>query len=251
MSENLAPLLVALNEVMKSVGYVQKDKKNAFHGYKYAGEEAVLEALRPALVKNGILLIPSMDGEVRIDEHGNTHLVAAYTMAHISGAVWPEKLRIPGAGNDKNKNGIGDKGTYKALTGANKYLLFKLFQIATGDDPEVANSVDGAADLPVTTPVVGATALKEMQRKLSGEIRACTDAGMLEGLLATSQEDLAELGGAFAAKYPDWAMALTDLIAAKRKEFNNGLTPGNFTTHDAISDPVRQAAPKPRKDFSL
>jgi hypothetical protein len=50
--------------------------------------------------------------------------------------VWPHKVRAIGTGNDKNKNGVGDKGTYKALTGANKYLLFKLFQIETGDDPE-------------------------------------------------------------------------------------------------------------------
>ena len=31
---------------------------------------------------------------------------------------------------------MGDKGLYKAITGANKYFLFKLFQIETGDDPE-------------------------------------------------------------------------------------------------------------------
>jgi len=127
----------ALNEVMKHVGYVQKTKFNEFHRYAYAGEEELLEHLRPALVEAGLILIPSLDGEPRTDENGNTHLVVAYTLAHTSGEVWPEKIRVPGCGNDKNsKGGIGDKGTYKALTGANKYLLFKLFQIATGDDPE-------------------------------------------------------------------------------------------------------------------
>ena len=40
-----------------------------------------------------------------------------------------------GCGGDRNKNGVGDKGLYKALTGANKYMLFKLFQIETGNDP--------------------------------------------------------------------------------------------------------------------
>ena len=85
-------LLAALNAVMKAVGYVQKDKQNSFHNYKYAGEESLLTALRPALVDNGLLLIPSLADSPRIDEYGNTHLTVAYTLAHVSGAVWPEKL---------------------------------------------------------------------------------------------------------------------------------------------------------------
>ncbi len=62
-----------------------------------------------------------------------------YTLAHISGETWPTPLVAQGCGNDKNsKGGVGDKGCYKAITGANKYMLFKLFQIETGDDPESA-----------------------------------------------------------------------------------------------------------------
>jgi hypothetical protein len=77
-----------------------------------------------------------------------------YSLAHVSGEIWPKPIRIPGCGNDKNsKGGIGDKGTYKALTGANKYLLFKLYQIATGDDPEVASAADGAPEEKPKAPV--------------------------------------------------------------------------------------------------
>ncbi len=47
-----------------------------------------------------------------------------------------------GAGNDRNKNGVGDKGTYKAITGATKYALMKTFLLETGDDPEVASDHD-------------------------------------------------------------------------------------------------------------
>lgn len=129
-------LLEALNKVMAACGVVRKDGRNDFHKYEYTSEHGLLMALRPAMVEHGLLLLPSLDGEVRIDEHGNTHLVMAYTLAHVSGEVWPEKIRAPGCGNDKNSKGVGDKGTYKALTGANKYLLFKLLQIATGDDAE-------------------------------------------------------------------------------------------------------------------
>jgi hypothetical protein len=59
-----------------------------------------------------------------------------YTLIHKDGDIWPSVICAAGQGGDKNKNGVGDKGLYKAITGANKYLLFKLFQIETGDDPE-------------------------------------------------------------------------------------------------------------------
>lgn len=131
-----AKIAAALHEVMSKVGYVKKTGRNSFHNYKYAGEADLLAVLRPVMVEAGLLLIPSVVDHSPIDEHGNKDVVIEYTLAHKDGDVWPHKVRAIGTGNDKNKNGVGDKGTYKALTGANKYLLFKLFQIETGDDPE-------------------------------------------------------------------------------------------------------------------
>jgi len=132
-----AQIAAALHKVMMACGYVQKTGKNAFHGYKYAGEADLLEKLRPAMIDAGLLLIPSVQEASPPDEHGNVMVRVEYTLAHVSGEVWPEKIGAVGCGNDRAKNGsIGDKGVYKALTGANKYLLFKLFQIETGDDPE-------------------------------------------------------------------------------------------------------------------
>lgn len=131
-----AKITKALHEVMSKVGYVQKTGKNTFHGYKYAGEADVLAVLRPAMIEAGLMLLPSGVERSAVDEFGNTHVTMEYTLVHKDGDVWPHPLRAFGSGNDRNKNGVGDKGTYKAITGANKYLLFKLFQIETGDDPE-------------------------------------------------------------------------------------------------------------------
>ena len=132
-----AIILNALNNVMKEAGYVQKTGNNDFHGYRYATEADVLDRLRPAMVKHGLVLIPSVQQVSNIDQHGNTTVSVHYTLAHISGAVWPQAIIAAGCGGDRSKNGsVGDKGLYKALTGANKYMLFKLFQIETGDDPE-------------------------------------------------------------------------------------------------------------------
>lgn len=132
-----AKITAALHEVMQAVSYVQKTGFNDFHKYRYAGEADLLDKLRPAMLKAGLLLVPSVASTSEVDAHGNVFVTVEYTLAHKDGEVWPEKIRASGCGNDRSKNGsVGDKGVYKALTGANKYLLFKLFQIETGDDPE-------------------------------------------------------------------------------------------------------------------
>lgn len=193
-----AKITQALHQVMSSVGYVQKTGKNAFHGYKYAGEADLLEKLRPAMLEAGLLLIPSVESVSAIDEHGITHIRMAYTLVHKDGDVWPEKIYAAGEGGDKNKNGVGDKGLYKAITGANKYLLFKLFQIETGDDPERDEVHDpvGAND---TTPkpraaparVVAASILSEPdagaeQHKLVEQIGGCVTYDELEKFIASA-----------------------------------------------------------------
>lgn len=154
MSATIYPvkILTALHAVMGAVGYVQKKGENKFHNYKYAGEANLLEVLRPAMVEHGLMLIPSARTRTDIDQFGNTAVEIEYTLAHKDGDVWPEKIIAMGMGNDKNKSGgVGDKGLYKALTGANKYLLFKLFQIETGDDPEKDSDHDKDGT-PVKTP---------------------------------------------------------------------------------------------------
>jgi len=152
IEEMSAKIATALHNVMAKVGYVQKGSENKFHGYKYASEADLLERLRPALIEEGLILIPSVEMVRPMDEHGNTIVDMKYTLVHRDGDVWPTPIRISGCGNDRAKNGaVGDKGVYKAITGANKYFLFKLFQIETGDDPErdqQASSSEPAKTLP-------------------------------------------------------------------------------------------------------
>lgn len=153
-STSLVCLLKAMNEVMKAVGYVQKTGKNTFHGYRYAGEGELLAALRPHMVEHGLILIPTVEGEERRDEDGNVFLTVSYSLAHTSGEVWPHAIRYVGCGNDfsPKTNRHGDKGVYKALTGANKYALFKLFQIETGDDAEKDSNESGKTHQRRETP---------------------------------------------------------------------------------------------------
>lgn len=167
-----AKIAQALHEVMSKVSYVQKSGKNAFHGYKYAGEADLLEKLRPAMLEAGLLLIPSIKGVSPIDEHGVTTVQMEYTLVHKDGDIWPNVICAAGQGGDKNKNGVGDKGLYKAITGANKYLLFKLFQIETGDDPE-NDAEDRSGRLAKKDA-------KDVYAKLQSEMQSCTSRDTLK-----------------------------------------------------------------------
>lgn len=118
---------------MKSTGMVAKTGRNDFHGYDYATEADVVESVRPHMVENGLMLIPHVDS-VSQDQHGNTNIIVNYRLYHVSGDFI--EFNVAASGNDKNRNGVGDKGIYKAMTGASKYALLKLFSLATGDDPE-------------------------------------------------------------------------------------------------------------------
>lgn len=183
-----AKIAAALHEVMSKVSYVQKTGNNKFHGYKYAGEADLLEKLRPAMLEAGLLLIPSVVSVTPTDEHGNTTVRMEYTLVHKDGDVWPTPIGAAGTGNDKNsKGGVGDKGTYKAITGANKYLLFKLFQIETGDDPEQSEepaprpvavaprkTAEPAPEAPPPGPVSQAAVSAEARQKLMGLMMKAT-----------------------------------------------------------------------------
>ena len=192
-------ITAALHEIMQKVGYVQKKHTNDFHKYNYAGEGDLLEVLRPAMVEAGLILIPSGRSRSDIDQFGNTVVEVEYTLAHKDGDVWPEKIVAFGCGNDRNKNGVGDKGLYKALTGANKYLLFKTFQIETGDDPENATDLDKGDAAPIppsngrdkTTKSAAwqgpltKTDLGKKAHEITREVLGCADEDQLDAYLGT------------------------------------------------------------------
>lgn len=131
-------LMAKLAKVMGAVGRVPKRGRNKFHGYEYVMESDLTEAVRNALVEQGVMLIPSVDS---IDVVGERTTKAGATETQVrawitytfidaeSGETW--SVRMPGDGVDQS-----DKAVYKAITGSGKYLLLKTFLIPTGDDPE-------------------------------------------------------------------------------------------------------------------
>lgn len=127
----------AINSVMQAVGYVKKEK-GANLAYTYAGESALIQALRPSMVANEIYMhiaeIKNVEREQYTTAKGtqmiNTVMTGVVRFTHA-----PSKTSVDvwatGEGSD-----AGDKSANKALTGMFKYALRQTFMIETGDDSD-------------------------------------------------------------------------------------------------------------------
>lgn len=137
--EKAAPkksLVTKLAEVMGEVGRIAKTGRNNFHNYDYATEADIVESVRGAMSERGLMLLPSVEKTEwrKVPGKSGEQTVCTLTVKYrlLDGDSDSSlEFTILGEGQDQ-----GDKATYKALTGATKYALLKLFLIPTGDDPE-------------------------------------------------------------------------------------------------------------------
>jgi hypothetical protein len=130
----------AVHAVMCEVGYVHKrGEVKQGGGYKYAKEGDFIAAIRPAMLRHGLIGPFATDvkpGEVvRIDKaDGKFEFMqtvhARYEYHHVDSG---ETLVVESAGAGLDTR---EKAIFKALTGALKYGLRQPFLIETGDDPE-------------------------------------------------------------------------------------------------------------------
>ncbi len=132
----------AIAAIRDHVGHVDKDGRHDFLNYNYATETSLSRAIRPLLAEHGLVIIPlgPLPDSCFVDDSGVTHLTMQYDVVHLDTGE-SIQLSVFASGADPQKEGKhGDKGAYKANTGAYKYLLTRMFMIDTGDDPEVARA---------------------------------------------------------------------------------------------------------------
>ncbi|MDT2194880.1 ERF family protein [Paenibacillus larvae] len=130
-------LVKKLAEVMDSVKYIQKTGYNSFNNYKYATEADVNEKVREELAGRKVIMIPNVKSQ-SIREHKNRkgyieYIATVQVEFTFMDGESGETITFSTFGEGQDS---GDKGTYKAITGAQKYALMKAFMIPTGDDPE-------------------------------------------------------------------------------------------------------------------
>ena len=121
-----------LAEVMKEVGYVQKDARNDFHKYRYASAEAVLKKVNGALSDRGI----AVSSAATLEHYEPGHAIVRLALTFHDGE---ESITVEGLGEGSDK---GDKATMKANTAALKYAMANAFLISWGDDPEADSGTD-------------------------------------------------------------------------------------------------------------
>lgn len=137
-------LFQRINEVRKSIDYIQKDKSVSAGNsgsYKAVTHDAVTAMVRDHMVKHGIVCYPSLVDSIMNPPEVDKDMVvskqkryeATYDFIFVNADTPEDRLviRIQAHAMDN-----ADKAPGKALSYAKKYALLKLFEIETGEDEE-------------------------------------------------------------------------------------------------------------------
>ncbi len=126
-----------LGEVRRRIGYIQKRGYNERHNYNYVAAADIAGIVGDILAELGVVVIPRLESITyephapgRSDSVRVARVIMAYTFTDVDSGD-EITARVAGEGLD-----VGDKASYKAMTGALKYALLQSFLLATGDDPE-------------------------------------------------------------------------------------------------------------------
>jgi len=121
--------------VMREIKGIEKNRKNEEQGWVYRGIDDVYNELHGLFAKHGILIIPEVLGyktkEREVMRRDGRKSIAVHIYVQVKYNFIDESgdrtfTTMSGEGID-----TGDKGLYKALSGAQKYLLLQMFLIPT------------------------------------------------------------------------------------------------------------------------
>lgn len=128
----------AINKTMEDVGAIGKTSKNQQQGFMFRGIDAVMNALNPAMIKNGIFVVPQVLEQTREERQTAKGGNLIYSVCRIKYTFYAQdgssvEAVVVGEGMDS-----GDKATNKAMSIAFKYACFQVFCIPTEEmkDPD-------------------------------------------------------------------------------------------------------------------
>lgn len=141
MSNKLAGKLA---EIMGEMGQIKREGKNEYFKYAYFTEGQLMAEIKGRLAKRGIFLMTSIISADSKPIPTKTpdrpdQLVSMVTEHTFIDSETGETLTGRGFGMGCDP---GDKGAYKAFTGAVKYFLSKCFLVTDAADPEGDNATD-------------------------------------------------------------------------------------------------------------
>ena len=137
----MSNILKAINAVMQEIGYVKKQKSPNLN-YTFAGEAALISAIRPAMVEQGLVMYVSKVYDIQNREYQTKNGAAMVNVTLTADVVFThaesgESITVQARGEGSDS---GDKANNKAMTCAYKYALRQTFMIETGDDPDGQNA---------------------------------------------------------------------------------------------------------------
>ena len=135
--------------VMQDVGAVRKGEKNAAQGFNFRGIDSVVNAVAPALKKNGVLVVPALQSvdysQVEVGKNRTPMLQCRVVVQYVFAAEDGTTLAATVAAEALDS---GDKATAKAMSVAFRTALLQALCLPT-DEPDPDHDIyERAPELP-------------------------------------------------------------------------------------------------------
>lgn len=132
-------LFLKLANIIGEIKAIPKSGHNDFHNYDYVTANDLINSVRDKLSAAGVFVFTSVETqEVREvkstgqDGKEKSSFLTLVTLKHtFCSAETGETFSVLSQGQGAD---VGDKGGYKAITGAMKYFIYKCFMIPTDED---------------------------------------------------------------------------------------------------------------------
>lgn len=138
-------VIAAIAAVMAEIKPIEKSGWNDFHKYWHVRMQDLSRELTPLMGKHGIVIWQTEEGRELFDKGNAVAVRYRFTVAHKSGAIWPQRPLQTGVSACRNRGGFDDKALNKCHTAARKYFLISLFQLPS-EDSEDADADGPQAD---------------------------------------------------------------------------------------------------------
>lgn len=125
-----------INNVLKEVGAIGKDKKNTQQGYSFRGIDDLYNELHGLFAKHGLFFTSELVGSLREERTSKSGGATIYSIIDIKFTFYA----LDGSSVSSVMRGeamdSGDKASNKAASAALKYALLQLFMIPTEEEKD-------------------------------------------------------------------------------------------------------------------
>ena len=166
-----------INEVRKVIGYVRKDKAVSTGGgsYKAVTHDAVTGMVRDALIKHGVVIVPSVVSAIfhPKEPDAKQRLYEATFQVEFVNIDEPADRIV----TQQNAHALdnGDKAPGKAMSYATKYAILKLFNIETGEDEESRYQQEEFDVIGAVDYILASTSLAEVKMRYEQRYKMAAD----------------------------------------------------------------------------